>query len=93
MTLWTREAGFSNRAGTSEELIFDDEAEGRLEKSMEWLLRYVFKDWSPLTLHTTTLPASLWTAVKKTSKPGRRAKATNEADLDHRFICLHLPSV
>jgi hypothetical protein len=93
MTLWTGEAGFGNRASTSEELVFDHKAEDRSEKAMAWLLRYVAQDWSPLTLHTTTLPASS-TAVTTTTpkasrrRPGRTPKAaTKEANTDP-WTCL-----
>ncbi|KIW25512.1 uncharacterized protein PV07_08678 [Cladophialophora immunda] len=44
MTLWTGKAGFGNRTGRSEELVFDDEAEDRSEKAMFWLLRYAAPD-------------------------------------------------
>ena len=46
MTFWTGEAGFGNRSGTSEELVFDDKAEDRSEGAMVWLLRYVAEDWT-----------------------------------------------
>ena len=55
MQLWTGEAGFGNRTGTSEELVFDNEAEGRSESAMVWLARYASKTWCLLTL---VLPSS-----------------------------------
>ena len=85
MTLWTGEAGFG-RTSTSEELVFDDKAEDRSGKAMTWLLRYAAQDWAPLTLHTT-LPARSSTPAKKTSKAGRRSKATAD-DKPDRWTCL-----
>lgn len=72
MQLWTGEAGFGNRDGTSEELVFDVEAEDRSEEAMVWLLRYVNKEWSLLTL---TPPVSTIPAYHGPKKPTRPRKA------------------
>ena len=74
MKLWTGEAGFGDRAGTSEDLSFDAEAEVRSEKAMEWLVGYAAMDRDSK-------------AKSKASKACYKAKAPNVAKISE-WTCL-----
>ncbi|KAF8462493.1 hypothetical protein DFH94DRAFT_700934 [Russula ochroleuca] len=87
LTYWTGEAGFGNRSGTSEELVFDDKAEDRLEGAMVWLLHYAAENWTPLSL---AVPISS-TSAKKPKR--RRVKAVEaveapKANRPETWVCL-----
>lgn len=84
LTYWTGEVGFGNRAGTSEELVFDDKAEDRLEGAMVWLLRYAAKDWAPLSL-AVPIPA---TSPKKPKRRGAKAVEAPKANQPETWVCL-----
>ena len=83
MTFWTGEAGFGNRSGASEELVFDDKAEDRSEGAMVWLLRYVAGDWTPLT---RAIPVSS-TAKKPKNRGAKAVKEPKEAKPES-WVCL-----
>jgi len=84
LTYWTGEAGFGNRSGTSEELIFDDKAEGRLEGAMVWLLHYAAENWTLLSL---AVPISS-TSAKKPKCCGAKAVEAPKSNRPESWVCL-----
>ncbi|KAF8906999.1 hypothetical protein CPB84DRAFT_337689 [Gymnopilus junonius] len=84
LAYWTGEAGFGNRSGTSEELVFDGKAEDRLEGAMVWLLRYAAQDWAPLSL---AVPVSV-TSAKKPKRRGAKPVEAPKANQPESWVCL-----
>jgi hypothetical protein len=84
LTYWTGEAGFGNRSGTSEELVFDDKAEDRLEGVMVWLLHYAAENWTPLSL---AVPISA-TSAKKPKRRRVKAVEAPKANRPETWVCL-----
>ncbi|CUS11816.1 unnamed protein product [Tuber aestivum] len=67
MDLLAGHASSDNGNHPSQEFIFDDHAEERSEKAMDWLLNYMSKAWSLLAA-----PCSSPTASENQESPGRK---------------------